>query len=411
LDILIVSQYFWPEQFLINDLSIKIRDQGHSVSIFTGKPNYPDGLIYPGYTSAGVHQEFYAEDIDIFRVPMRPRKNGGVKNLMLNYFSFVLSGLKHSNKFSRNKEFDVILVFGMSPITAAIPAILLKWTTRSHLAIWVQDLWPESIEATGFIRNKFLLNCIRFLVRVIYHFSDTILVQSKAFIPQISKLTSKNKVIYYPNSVKDVFSKIETSEQLPSELVSLLESSFCVVFAGNIGKAQSVDTIVKAAEQFKDITNLKIVLVGSGSKCEWIKKQVCDHKMNNLVLTGQYPSLLMPLIFSKASALLVTLKRDEIFSYTIPSKVQSYLAAGKPIIAALNGAGAKIIQEARAGLTCPAEDWEKLANIIKTLYYLPKSKREEMGRSGRSYFLEHFEMENQTLRLIEILENRLETTR
>jgi glycosyltransferase involved in cell wall biosynthesis len=407
LNILIVSQYFWPEHFIINDLALKLKEQGHTVTIFTGKPNYPEGETYPGYSSSDIQEECYSENINVFRVPLRPRKNGGRKNLTLNYLSFVFSGLRHSFRFSKNKEFDVIFVFVVSPITAVIPAILLKWLTKSHLAIWVQDLWPESIRATGFIRNRFILGCVRGLVRGIYYFSDTILAQSKGFIPHILPLANKNKVFYYPNSVVDNVCEQIVYEELPLDLIELLETQFCIVFAGNIGTAQSVETIVTAAEKLKDEPNIKIVLVGSGSKISWIEQQVAERNISNLVLVGRYPASEMPFIFSKAAGLLVTLKSNEIFSFTIPSKIQSYLAAGRPIIAALNGEGANIIREAGAGLVSPSEDPDKLAEAIKQLYHLPNDAREEMGRSGRAYFLSHFEMDGQCRRLIQILENRL----
>lgn len=407
MNILIVSQYFWPEPFIINDLVLKIKELGHTVTVYTGKPNYPDGEIYNGYVSTGVQEEIYEGDIPVYRIPLRPRKKGGGKNLTLNYLSFVFSGLKHAFRFSKNKKVDMIFVFAISPITAAIPAILIKWLTKSHLTIWVQDLWPESVEATGFIRNRFLLRCVGGLVRGIYYFSDTLLAQSKAFIPHISRLAHQDKVDYYPNSVIDNFAVKEVPTTVPQDLAHLLETQFCVVFAGNIGTAQAVETIVNAALSLKNIPDLKFILVGSGSKSEWVKQQIQEHKINNLVLAGRYPSSEMPFIFSKASCLLVSLKRDEIFTYTIPSKVQSYLAASKPIIAALDGEGAKIINEAGAGLTSPAEDVEMLAKNIKHLYHLPQAEREEMGRSGRAYFLEHFEMISQSKRLIELFENRI----
>lgn len=407
LNILIVTQYFWPERFIINDLVLKIKDLGHQVSVYTGKPNYPDGDIYPGYLSQGVQTETYADTIEVFRVPLRPRKMGGGKNLILNYFSFMYSGLKYSYQFSKKKRFDLVLVFAPSPITSAIPAILIKWLTKSHLAIWVQDLWPESLRATGFVRNPLLLNCVGFLVKGIYRFSDTLLAQSRAFIPHLSRLASKEKIFYYPNSVIDEFSNIKQTQELPASLITLLDTQFCVVFAGNIGIAQSVETIVNAAEKLMDIPDLKVIMVGSGSKRDWVNNEITDRKINNIVLTGRFSSSVMPYLFSKASSLLVTLKKEEIFSLTVPSKIQAYLAAGKPIVAALDGAGAEVINEAGAGLSCPAEDSEKLANLIKNLYHSSQSERDEMGKKGRAYFLNHFEMESQSRNLIEIFENRL----
>ena len=405
MNILVVSQYFWPEHFIINDLVLKIQAQGHSVIVFTGKPNYPDGTIYSGYKYKGIGKEFY-NSIPIFRVPLRPRKNGGYKNLILNYVSFVFSGIKHAFPFAKNKKFDMIFVFVPSPITSVIPAIILKWLTRSHLTIWVQDLWPESIQATGFLRKTWLLNFVRLIVRGIYFFSDTILVQSEAFVPAIKSLVKKDKVFYYPNSVTDNI-QLHNNVELPTHIEHFLSSYFCIVFAGNLGSAQSIETIVEAAGYLKENKEIKIVLVGSGSQSKWLERILVEKRINNLVLAGRYPSSSMPVIFSKASALLVTLKKKEIFSYTIPSKIQSYLAAGKPIVASLDGEGSRIITQSKAGFVSPAENAFELANNIKLLYDLPLKKREEMGKAGRTYFLKNYNMETQSLRLIEIFEERL----
>lgn len=405
--ILLVSQYFWPETFIISELTKCIVAKGHTIEVLTGKPNYPDGTIYKGYSAYGCTTDFFEDNILVHRVPLYPRGKGGGKRLFINYLSFVLSGLFYFRRLVKTKQFDIIFVFALSPITSVIPAIYLKRRLKLPLAVWVQDLWPESVEATGFIRNRFLLNCVKILVKGIYYFSDTLLVQSRAFIPQISNLAPKKEIIYYPNSAKDDLCQPDQAVNLPDDLKQLLMSHFCVVFAGNIGTAQAVETIVTAAKQLKEIVNLKLVLVGSGSQVDWVKEKVSENKLSNLVLPGRFPASEMPYIFSKASALLVTLKSDRIFTYTIPCKIQAYLAAGKPIIAAVDGEGAMVITEAGAGFTSPSEDAEALAKNIKKMYYLPVSNRDEMGKSGRAYFLEHFEMKSQSQRLIDILGERI----
>ncbi len=407
MNILIVSQYFWPEHFIINDLVLKIKAQGHKISVYTGKPNYPDGVIYPGYASAGVQQEFYHEEVDVYRVPLRPRKTGGRKNIILNYLSFIFSGVKHAFNYSKNKKFDVIFVFAPSPITSVIPAILIKWLTGAHLAIWVQDLWPESIKATGYFKNTLILSGVRLLVRAIYKCSDTILVQSKKFIAPVAALTNEKKIIYYPNSVLDTLTSTNTPNLLPIDFLTVLENNFCIIFAGNIGTAQAIETIVAASEQLKEYDNIKILFIGSGSKVAWISEEIHRKQLNNLILAGRYESSAMPHIYSKASGLLVSLKASEIFTYTIPSKIQSYLAAGKPIIASLDGEGARVVKESGAGYVSPAENVDLLVNNIKQLYSMSPLEREKMGEAGRDYFLKHFEMEHQSQRLIEILKKRI----
>lgn len=407
LKILIVTQYFWPESFLINDLANTLSGQGHKIVIATGKPNYPEGKLYDGYTSVGVQKDVYCENIEVVRVPLRPRGKGGILALLLNYLSFVWNGLKSFPSLLDGYEFDFILVYAPSPITIAIPAIPLKWAKKAHLVIWIQDLWPQSLSATGFIRNRFLLYIVGWLVRGIYSFADTLLVQSQAFVEPVKQYTSENKVIYYPNSFLDISRKTDAISKLPKKLIYILEHSFCLVFAGNLGSAQSVETLVSAAEKLKHIPNCKLILVGTGSMYNWIEKQKKLLGLDNLILAGRFPSSEIPEIYDNAEGLLVTLNKSEIFSYTIPSKVQSYLAAGKPVIASLDGEGARIINESGAGLICPAEDAESLALNIEKLYNMKAIEREKYGNAGRNYFLKNFEMKHQCIQLINILESRV----
>jgi len=405
--LLVVSQYFWPETFIINDLISKLVDQGHEVVVFTGKPNYPSGKIFAGYSLGGVQRELFDGRVEVIRVPLWPRGSGSALNLALNYLSFVVSGLALSSLLLRKRKFDSVLVFAPSPITSVIPAIFLKWRLKSHLAIWVQDLWPESLSATGFIRNRMALRLIGWLVRGIYACTDTLLVQSKAFKVPVARYAREDKIVYYPNSHLDSPLQPATCAQVPAELLAQLEQNFCLVFAGNLGTAQSVETLVQAAERLRHLADCKLVLVGSGSMVGWVEEQKALRGLDNLILAGRFPPSEMPQFFSRAAGLLVTLKREEIFAYTIPSKVQAYLAAGRPVIAALDGEGARVIDEAGAGLSCPAEDSAGLARCIEQLFQMSLEEREKLGQSGREYFLANFEMARQSQRLVEILENRI----
>lgn len=409
--LLIVSQYFWPESFIINDVVRKLVEQGHEVVVATGKPNYPDGKVYPGYSAKGIQHERYLGQVDVLRVPLWPRGKGGALNLILNYLSFAISGILYFPWLLRGYHFDAILVFGMSPVTQAIPAILLKRLKCAYLAVWVQDLWPESLSATGFIRNRLALRIVGWLVRGIYACTDTLLVQSKAFAAPVARYARVDKIVYYPNSYPDKALQPIASTQVPAELLEELERNFCLVFAGNLGTAQSVETLVHAAERLKHLPDCKLVLVGSGSMLGWVEKQKAVKGLNNLILAGRFPPSEMPQFFSRAAGLLVTLKQEEIFAYTIPSKIQAYLAAGRPVIAALDGEGARVIDEAGAGLTCPAEDADGLARCIEQLFHMSSAEREELGRSGREYFLANFEMGRQCQRLVEILESRISVGR
>ncbi|NVZ61198.1 glycosyltransferase family 4 protein [Pseudomonas gingeri] len=398
--LLIVSQYFSPEHFIINDIVGKLTAQGHEVVVATGKPNYPDGEIYPGYSAWGCQRDRYLDTVDVLRVPLWPRGKGGAKNMVLNYLSFVLAGLVFFPWMLRKREFDAILVFAPSPITQAIPAILLKYLKKAHLALWIQDLWPESLAATGFVKNRFLLSLVGRMVRCIYSCCDRLLVQSRAFIDPVADYAPREKIFYYPNSIN--VSPSGSGAFAPVELQELLDKHFCVVFAGNLGTAQALDTLLQAAILLRDEEDIRLVLVGSGSRLAWLKAQKELHGLENLILPGRFPADAMPDIFAKASALLVSLNDEEIFSHTIPSKVQAYLAAGRPIIACLNGEGARVVQEAGAGFCSPAEQVGPLVEAIREMRGCHELDREKMGLSGRAYFDQHFDMDMQVSRLVEL---------
>ncbi|MDH4607316.1 glycosyltransferase family 4 protein [Pseudomonas sp. BN102] len=402
---LLVSQYFWPESFIINDLVRKLVEQGHEVVVATGKPNYPNGDVFPGYTAKGIQRERFAESVELLRVPLWPRGQGGALNLALNYLSFVATGLLCLPWLLRGRKFDAILVFAPSPITQVIPAILLKWLKRAHLAVWVQDLWPESLAATGFVRNPKVLKAVGWMVRGIYACCDTLLIQSRAFADPVARYARREKLVYYPNSIA-AEPAVDTAETVPDELCRELEQSFSVVFAGNIGTAQAIETLVGAAELLRAEEGLRLVLVGSGSKLDWVRERKQALKLDNLTLAGRFPMSTMPHIFERASALLVSLRDEEIFAYTIPSKVQAYLAAGRPVIASLRGEGARVVEEAGAGRICEPENARALADSILALKAMTPAEREAAGRSGRAYFNEHFDMDRQVKRLVEILGSR-----
>lgn len=401
MNILILSQYFWPESFIINDIVRMLDEQGHEVVVATGKPNYPDGKVFEGYRAAGTQRERYLGRVEVLRVPLWPRGQGGAKNLILNYLSFVFSGLLCLPWMLRRREFDAIVVFAPSPITQAIPAILLKWLKRAKLAVWVQDLWPESLSATGFVRNPYLLRAVGWMVRGIYKCCDTLLVQSCAFVEPVAHYADRAKIQYYPNSMD--ISSPKAVVPMPSELLELLEQHFCVVFAGNLGTAQSLETIVQAAAHLRDDPHIRLVLVGSGSRLAWLKAQQQAHGLDNLVLPGRFPMEAMPQIFERASALLVSLNNEPAFAQTIPSKIQAYLAAGRPIIACMNGEGARVVCEARAGLASPAEQVLPLVANIQRIKEMGDAERITMGQSGKAYFDANFEMERQVEILVKYL--------
>lgn len=383
--VLIVSQYFWPESFRINEIAKSLLDKGLEICVLTGKPNYPRGEIFAGYRAWGCKRETY-KGVNINRIPLLARGGGGWR-LALNYLSFVLSGLIFAPWMLRKKKFDVIFIYAPSPILQAIPAIFIGWLKGCPVVLWVQDLWPESLSATGHVRNRIVLKLVERVVRYIYRHADLLLVQSKAFEEPVRALASDTPIAYYPNSVCDAFA-IPATESIPA--VEGLNDGFSVMFAGNIGTAQAVEVIVEAASLLKKYADIHFVILGEGSRWEWMRQEVQKRDLSNLHLPGRFPVETMPGFMQKASALLVTLADQAIFKATIPSKVQAYLAAGRPILACLNGEGANLVTAAGAGLAVAAGDGQALAEAILRLYRMTPLERDAMGERGRLYCTRHF---------------------
>jgi glycosyltransferase involved in cell wall biosynthesis len=387
--VLIVSQYFWPEGFRINEVVRSLVEKGVEVDVLTGKPNYPEGDIFNGYRAWGCQVESWA-GATVYRVPLFLRGARSAWRLALNYLSFVVSGLIFGPWLLRKRQYDVVFVYGLSPILLVIPAIFLAWIKRRKLIVWVQDLWPESLSATGYVRNSRVLSAVEWVVRWIYRYTDLLLVQSRAFEAPVAALAPGKPIVYYPNSVDATFAEPPSPDiALPD--VPALDEGFAVVFAGNVGAGQAVEVMVEAAELLKDVPQIRFVVFGQGSRWDWMREQVKARGLSNLHLPGRFPVNTMPGLMQKAGALLVTLADEPIFAMTVPNKVQAYMAVGRPILACLNGEGARLVAEAQAGLSVPAQDAKALAAAILQLYQMPAEDRVKLGANGRRYFKAHFD--------------------
>jgi len=389
--ILVVTQYFWPENFRINDLLLGLKERGHKVKVLTGIPNYPEGRFFKGYKNYRPLFETY-DDIPVFRTPIIPRGNGSRIRLVLNYFSFVFFACL-LGPLRRLGSVDLIFIYEPSPITVCLPALLLKKLKSAPIMFWMQDLWPESLSATGAINSKNILKMVDILVRFIHRRCDRILIQSRAFFEPVKNQGSQsNRILYFPNSAEELYRPVILEKNANERAV--MPDEFCVTFAGNIGAAQDFGTILKAAEILKEHTEINWVIIGDGRMLKWVQRQVIKRGLSETVhLLGRYPAEAMPRFFALSDVLLVTLKKEPIFALTIPSKVQSYLACAKPIVAALDGEGARVVEEADAGVTCAAENPEALAKAVLKLYNVSEADRKEMGKKGRSYFEKHFKRE------------------
>ena len=381
--VLLLTQYVHPEPFPINQLLAPLREVGADVTVLTGQPNYPDGRTYEGYRPWQVTHGQLPDGTPVIRLPTVTRGKRAPVRLVLNYVAFVVMASLLGPWLLRGQRFDAVLVYAPSPITQAFAGWVLARLKRAPLVTWVQDLWPESLAATGFVTNRRLLAVVGIGVRWLYRRHDLLLGQSNAFVREISTLAPGAPVAYTPNPGEEI-------DQPASAHMADAAGSFNVVFAGNLGTLQALDTILDAAELLRDDPEIRFTLVGSGSRSDWLASEVARRGLRQVHLPGRFSKAEMPAIFAGADALLVTLARQPILAFTIPSKLQSYLSAGRPVLGSLDGEGAELIRRTGAGLVSPAEDAPALAGNVRRLKAMSPAERASMGEAGHRAFRDDF---------------------
>lgn len=389
LKILVVSQYFWPEQFLINELVDSLSSEGHDIEVLTAEPNYPSGKIYSDYIN---NKDKYSQfgNVKVHRCKVIPRGRTKI-GLVGNYLSFMLSSTYYVKRNFRDSHFDIVLFFQLSPIFSGLPAIVCKKLLGIPLVTWVQDLWPESLTATGQVKNQILIENIRKFVKYLYNSSDSIYIQSEWFRKKIEseiEPSSFNKIKYLPNWSNKCFEELEIVD---IDFYSKVDGVFDFVFAGNIGEAQDLDNIVKAVSLVDLEIKFRVVIIGDGNAKKRVENLVSDMNLSDKVkFITKKDIKYMPAVFNKADALLVSLRDEAIFNMTIPSKVQAYLASGKPILASLSGAGAEIISKSHCGIVSPPGDSKALSVAMHQMINLTDEERDQMSFNGKQYYRSHF---------------------
>lgn len=407
--ILVVSQYFWPENFRVNDLVAGFVARGHEVTVLTGYPNYPDGEVFASFR-AEPKAFFSHAGASVVRVPLVARGRGGLR-LMLNYLSFATSATILGAWKLRGRPFDAIFVFEPSPVTVGLPAIALRWLKGAPVAFWVLDLWPETLEAIGVLRSKRALRLVGRLVEFIYQRCDLMLAQSRSFMPQIRRYSGATEVRYFPSWAEAVHDAGEQS-LAPAPEVPARADLFTIVFTGNVGDAQDFPAILDAAEQLKEHQpQIRWVVVGDGRVAPWVREEI-EHRglHEQVIMAGRFPVERMPSFYRHAQALLVSLKAEPIFAMTIPGKLQSYLAAGIPILAMLDGEGAAVIRDAGAGEVCAAGDATGLAAAALRLAATSTAERKAMGQRGRDLSALEFDRTRQIDKLTSWLQEMSQST-
>jgi glycosyltransferase involved in cell wall biosynthesis len=388
--LLILSQYFWPENFRVNDLAAALVGRGHEVTVLTGLPNYPEGHVLPEYRrDPGAFGRYGGAEV--VRVPLLARGRGSVR-LVLNYLSFALSGTVAGWWRLRHRSFDAIFVFQPSPITACLPAIAIGRARGIPVLLWVLDLWPETLSAVGAVRSRHVLDAVGRVVAFIYRHCDLVLVQSRAFFGNVERYTGTTAGIrYFPGWAEPLFAD-DAAPAAPAPEIGRRADAFNVLFAGNIGDAQDFPGILDAAELLREDPRIHWLIVGDGRAAPWVRAEIERRDLGERIsMLGRHPLERMPEFFAAADALLVTLRADPVFSMTIPGKVQTYLAAGLPLLGMLDGEGARVIEESGAGLTAPAGDSRALAAQVRRMASLPAEERTRLGQLGRAYCAREFD--------------------
>jgi len=389
--ILVISQYFYPEQFRINDICTEWVKRGYKVTVITGIPNYPTGSYYSGYGLLKNRKEKY-NGIDIIRIPIFPRGKNSIM-LILNYFSFVISGFFWSI-FTKIKA-DYVFIFEVSPMTQALPGVWYAKRRKIPCYIYVQDLWPENVEIITGITNKYIIGTLGKMVDYIYNNCKKIFTTSNSFIEQISKRgISRKKIEYWPQYAEDFYVPLDKSniEEIPND------DAFNIIFAGNIGEAQGLSILPKVAvllnEKILD-RKIRFNIVGDGRYKKKLIEEVNLYNVNNMFnFIDKQPATRIPELMANCDAAFISLSDNPLFSMTIPAKLQSYMACGKIIIASANGEINKIINESNSGVCSEAANVEDLVENIVELVSKTREELIEIGNNSRKYYSENFEKNN-----------------
>jgi colanic acid biosynthesis glycosyl transferase WcaI len=385
--ILVVTQYFYPEHFKVNDLVEQWTRRGHEVTVLTGLPNYPEGKIYSGYSSWRSRVSSFC-GAKVIRVPIVPRGKGRGLRLLVNYLSYAVSASLVSLKL--REAIDLVFIYQLSPVTIAIPGLLLKKIRKRKAVMWVQDLWPDSVIDAGNIKSRLVKRILNVLVRNIYQRCDRLLLSSKGFQESISQYGIPSNIMsFLPNWAEDIYKPRSASSYFEHE--ESLPGGFMILFAGNMGEAQDFPSIIRAADKLRHYTEIKWVILGNGRCFDWTNKEVVRQGLSETVhCLGRFPAKTMPHFFARADAMLMTLKKSKIFSLTIPSKLQTYMACGRPILTMLDGEGSRIVEEAGAGLVSDSGDYEALAKNVLKASKLSKEDREALGENALKYYRDQF---------------------
>lgn len=382
---------------MVGDVCTRLAGMGHSVTVLTGVPNYPEGRIYPGYEK-GRRREEVIGGVKVLRCATFPRGDGSFIPRALNYYSFPISSTLKA--LALKEKFDVVFIYQLSPVMMARAGLRFAEKHGLRTVLYCLDLWPESLAAGGVSRGSLMYRLYKGVSRRIYRKIDTIFVTSEEFRDYfVEKLgIDREKISFLAQYAESIF--IYESSAGPKEEKDTVD----LMFAGNIGKAQDVETIIRAAEILRENKKLRFHIVGDGTDAERCIKLKEDLGLENVVFYGRRPREQMPRLYSLADAMLISLSPDPEISRTVPAKLQSYMAAGKPVIGAIGGAGAKVISASGCGFCAPAGDSAGLARCIDL--FIACEDRDKLSANAKKYYNENFRSSIFFERLVKALEGK-----
>lgn len=398
--ILLLTQWFDPEPtFKGLAFAKELKRQGHDVQVLTGFPNYPGGKIYEGY-KLKLYQREEVDGISILRVALYPNHDSSALKRIFNYISFAFMAMLFG--IFATKKADVIYAYH-PPLTVGIAAIFIKFFRRIPIVYDIQDMWPDTLQATGMLNNNKILNLIGSVCKLVYRFVDHIVVLCPGFKHTlIERNVPKEKISVIYNWCDE--QGLTQAKPAKIEYQQMMQNKFNIVFAGNMGKAQALDSILDVAKKVQDIQDIQFVFVGGGTETERLKQRLITENISNVIFIPRMPMAEVGGVLELSNLLLVHLKKDPLFEITVPSKTQAYMAMGKPVLMAVAGDAASLVQRAECGCVAISENIESIQQAILKIYHLPASEQLQMGLNARNYYLQELSLESGVKQFIEVFE-------